>query len=185
MVRSESAAAFCYICLSKTILHLYHVNMKPPNAWIIAAAIVRDGDRILLLEEDRLGSRQLNTPGGRVRSNELPSETAVRELKEETGLDIKVSGLIAVVEGTWSDGANFARFVFEAIKIGGEEKPEKDSRIHWLKLEELLEPSHLTTPILKIESDMLKEYAKAKQRITPYFYQYENEQFRRADTELL
>lgn len=159
--------------------------MKPPNAWIIAAAIVRDGDRILLLEEDRLGIRQLNTPGGRVRSGERPSETAVREMKEETGLDIKITSLVAVVEGTWSDGVNFARFVFEAIKISGEEKPEKDARLHWLKLEELLESSRLTTPILKIERDMLQEYARAKQHVTSYFYQYEDGQFHRVDTELI
>ncbi len=158
--------------------------MKPPNAWIIAAAIVRDGDRILLLEEDRLGCRQLNTPGGRVRSNERPDETAIREVQEETGLAIKTTGLVAVIEGTWSDGANFARFIFEAVKIGGEEKPEKDSTLHWVHLEELLEPSRLAIPILEIERDMLQAYAKGKQLITPYFYQYKDGAFCRAEVDL-
>lgn len=161
------------------------LNMKPPNAWIIAAAIIRDGDRILLIEEERLGKRQLNTPGGRVRPYELPSETAIRETKEETGLDIKVLGLVAVIEGTWPDGANFARFVFEAEKIGGEEKPEKDTKLHWLTMEEILETSHLETAILEIEREMLLDYLRAKKNVIPYFYQCKNDQFYRVDSEFV
>ena len=36
-------------------------------------------------------------PGGRVEVGETPSETAVREVKEEVGLDIELEGLFEVV----------------------------------------------------------------------------------------
>jgi 8-oxo-dGTP pyrophosphatase MutT (NUDIX family) len=121
--------------------------MKPFNAFVIAAAIVRDGDRIMLLEEERIGKRQLNAPGGRVKPFESPSETAVREVKEETGLDIRLLGLVAVVEGTWSDGGKFAKFIFEAEKVGGAEKAEKDFQIHWLLKEEVLDSNLRSLPI--------------------------------------
>lgn len=147
--------------------------MSTPNAWIIAAAIVRDGDRILLLEEDRLGIRRLNTPGGRVRSGERPADTAIRETKEETGLDIRITGLAAVIEGTWADGANFARFVFEAKKTGGVERAEKTAKIHWVLPEHVLASNALPVPIIAIEKEALQEYVRARKTTTAYFYTYD------------
>jgi len=136
--------------------------MKPFNAFVVASAIVRDGDRFLFLEEERVGKRQLNAPGGRVRPYDAPSDTAVREVKEETGIDVRLLGLVAVIEGTWSDGGKFAKFVFEAEKIGGAEVAEKDSRIHWLSKEEILDPARRSLPILPIDEAMLKEFLTDK-----------------------
>lgn len=155
--------------------------MKPFNAFVIAAAIVRDGDRIMLLEEERIGKRQLNAPGGRVKPFESPSETAVREVKEETGLDIRLIDLVAVVEGTWADGGKFAKFIFEAEKIGGTEIAEKDFKIHWLSKEKILDSNLRSLPILKIDKDALVEYISSKKTITPFFYTFQNNEFQRTD----
>jgi 8-oxo-dGTP pyrophosphatase MutT (NUDIX family) len=155
--------------------------MKPFNAFVIAAAIVRDGDRIMLLEEERIGKRQLNAPGGRVKPFESPSETAVREVKEETGLDIRLLGLVAVVEGTWSDGGKFAKFIFEAEKVGGAEKAEKDFQIHWLLKEEVLDSNLRSLPILKVDEDALVEYYTSKKTITPFFYTFRDNEFERTE----
>lgn len=153
--------------------------MKPFNAFIIAAAIVQDGNRIMLLEEERVGIRQLNAPGGRVKPFESPSETAIREVKEETGLDIRLIGLVAVIEGTWADGGKFAKFVFEAEKAGGAEKAEKDFQIHWLSKEQVLDANLRSLPILKVDEDALAEYFKSKKTVTPFFYTFQNNEFQR------
>ncbi len=155
--------------------------MPAYNAFIIASAIVRDGDRILLIEENRLGGRRLNTPGGRVRPYEAPRATAARKVREETGLDIRVRDLVAVIEGTWSDGGNYARFVYEAELLGGEERAEKDSVLHWVASEQLLRPESLPVPVMTMEEEMLKEYVTDKKRVTSYVYHHRDDQCERVD----
>ena len=59
-----------------------------------AAAAVRDGDRLLLTKRSDNG--QWCLPGGGVEPGERPAETAIREVLEETGLTIRVTGLLGV-----------------------------------------------------------------------------------------
>lgn len=153
---------------------------KAFNAFVIASVIVRDGDRFLLLEEDRLGQRMLNMPGGRMNPNEVPSETACRETREETGIDVRMGALVGVVQGTWADGALFAKFIFEGERVGGEERAEKTAKIHWLTAEQLLDPKTLPAPILPVDEALLREYLSEKKAVTPFFYRYGEDGFERA-----
>ena len=150
---------------------------KPFNAFIIASAIVKHNGRILLLEEERIGERMLNAPGGRVKPGETPMETTIREVQEETGIEVRLNALVAVVQGTWSDGGLFAKFVFEADKIGGMDRAEKTATIHWLLPEQILAPSERPAPILAVDEAMLIEYLTARKEVTPFFYQYIQNQF--------
>jgi 8-oxo-dGTP pyrophosphatase MutT (NUDIX family) len=59
-----------------------------------AAAAVRDGDRLLLTRRSDNG--QWCLPGGGVDAGERPAEAAIREVREETGLTIRVTGLLVV-----------------------------------------------------------------------------------------
>jgi 8-oxo-dGTP pyrophosphatase MutT (NUDIX family) len=59
-----------------------------------ASAAVLDGDRLLLTRRSDNGEWCL--PGGGVDPGERPSETATREVLEETGLTIRVTGLLGV-----------------------------------------------------------------------------------------
>jgi 8-oxo-dGTP diphosphatase len=58
-----------------------------------------------------------NLPGGGVASGELPTEAAVREVKEETGLDVAVDRLVGVYGKTDKDELVFA---FVCRIVGGE-----------------------------------------------------------------
>lgn len=49
--------------------------------------IVKDS-KLLLLEHEKIGTWL--PPGGHIEDNELPSEAAIREVKEETGFDIEL-----------------------------------------------------------------------------------------------
>ncbi len=124
-----------------------------------------------------MDQRMLNAPGGRVKPGETPMETAVREVREETGLVIQLRSLVAVVQGTWSDGGLFAKFVFEAEKISGEEHAEKTATIHWLTPDQIINPSRRPAPFLVVDEAMLIEYLTNKKLVTPFFYQYSNNAF--------
>jgi 8-oxo-dGTP pyrophosphatase MutT (NUDIX family) len=53
-----------------------------------ASVFVVSDSKVLLLEHKKIASWL--PPGGHVEENELPNETAVREVKEETGLDVEL-----------------------------------------------------------------------------------------------
>jgi 8-oxo-dGTP diphosphatase len=53
------------------------------------AAIIRD-DLILMVRQTYKGNTFWTLPGGRIETNEKPLECAIRETKEETGLEIEI-----------------------------------------------------------------------------------------------
>jgi 8-oxo-dGTP pyrophosphatase MutT (NUDIX family) len=55
-----------------------------------ASALIIDNGRVLLLHHKKLGVWLY--PGGHVEKNETPDQTVIREVKEETGLDIEIIG---------------------------------------------------------------------------------------------
>lgn len=62
------------------------------------------GDEVLLIRrgrEPRLG--QWSLPGGRVEPGERLVETALRELREETGVEAGLLGLVDVVDGIFPE----------------------------------------------------------------------------------
>ena len=94
--------------------------------------LVRDG-RVLLAKGD-YGHRRWALPGGLVEDGEFSSEAAVRETKEETGLDVELGPLVAVVELR-----RIVLQVFLAEITGGTERPEPGeiSELRWFALDEL------------------------------------------------
>ncbi len=74
-----------------------------------AGAVVRDArGRLLLVRRGTEPGRGLwSVPGGRIEPGETAQEAAVREVEEETGLRVVVSGLAGVVELPAPEGALF------------------------------------------------------------------------------
>jgi 8-oxo-dGTP pyrophosphatase MutT (NUDIX family) len=60
-----------------------------------AAVVVFEGDRVALIERVRGGRRYYLFPGGQVEPGEAPEDAAVRETREELGLDIEIARLVA------------------------------------------------------------------------------------------
>jgi len=60
----------------------------------VGVIVVNDRGRVLL--EKRSDSGMWGFPGGGIEPGESVYETALREVKEETGLDIEINGLVGV-----------------------------------------------------------------------------------------
>jgi 8-oxo-dGTP pyrophosphatase MutT (NUDIX family) len=90
-----------------------------------AAAAVMDGDRLLLTRRTDNGEWCL--PGGAIEAGERPAEAAERETYEETGLVVRVTGLVGVysdpdVVVVYPDGnrVQVVGVVFRAEPVRGE-----------------------------------------------------------------
>lgn len=74
-------------------------NAPEPNSMVVAAsAVVTDDQGRILLQRCRDNNLWALPGGGMDLRDSLPG-TAVREVKEETGLDVEITGLV----GTYTD----------------------------------------------------------------------------------
>ncbi|WP_055534321.1 NUDIX domain-containing protein [Streptomyces graminilatus] len=66
----------------------------------VVAALLRRGDNLVLVQEQRDGKEMWSIPGGGVERGELLAEALVREVKEETGLNLTAVGQLAYLVNT-------------------------------------------------------------------------------------
>jgi 8-oxo-dGTP diphosphatase len=91
-------------------------------------------------------------PGGGVNYGETSEQAVIREIKEETGLDIKPLELIKVEEMIVPENeVHRIIFFYKAKVIGGKEKPSTDiEELKWLTPEEIVRLENLGHTILNI-----------------------------------
>ena len=71
------------------------MSRAPIPTWYFALVVVRRGHRFLLTQEKKYGSTW-SIPGGRVEPGENLVEAAVREVHEETGVPVRIDGILRV-----------------------------------------------------------------------------------------
>jgi 8-oxo-dGTP diphosphatase len=112
------------------------------------AIVVDDGHRILLALWNEVDPPLWTMPGGGVEFVETVEEAVVRELREETGYEVRVDRLLGVHSHIVSAEARVSgsrplksvRFIFAATIIGGELTREVDGttdEARWFELSEV------------------------------------------------
>lgn len=142
--------------------------MKMPTHIVAAGGIVEDGQRNILLVKTIHGGWVF--PGGQVEEGENITDALIREVKEESGIDVEVSHLIGVYSNTgvykWYDGVTDVptkvMLDFVCIPVGGklttEEGETTDSR--WVAKEEVLQM--IDSPAIKTR---YKAFLEASEKI--------------------
>jgi len=117
----------------------------PANSLVVAVAavVLDDAGRVLMIQ--RTDNDFWAIPGGAQEIGETTTEAAVREIREETGLDVEVTSLVGIYSDprhviAYDDGEVRQEFsiCFRARPIGGQPTPSSESKqVYWI------EPTHL------------------------------------------
>ncbi|WP_330271192.1 NUDIX domain-containing protein [Lentzea sp. NBC_00516] len=133
------------------------------------SAFVQDkNNRILMIR--RTDNDKYAIPGGQQEVGETLSQTAVREVKEETGIDIEVTGLIGLYSNpghviAYDDGEIRQEFsiCFKASAKGGSLSTSDESKeVQWVEPEDLEELDIHPSVKLRLEHAL-------SGKPTPYF----------------
>jgi 8-oxo-dGTP diphosphatase len=89
---------------------LESARTRAGRGWGVGALAVAD-DRVLLVRQ----GEQWLLPGGMLKADETPAAGAAREVHEETGVDVRIDGLAAIAEQTFTDGRTSFVFHFAAF----------------------------------------------------------------------
>lgn len=131
---------FCPLCSKPLVEELLdgHRRLKCPdeacgfvfyqNPIPAAGAIIVENDTILLVKRGhppRIGWWCI--PAGFMEWDEHPSQTAIREIEEETGLKIELDGFFEVYSGVDDPRSNAILMLYLGKVVGGELRPGDDA----------------------------------------------------------
>jgi 8-oxo-dGTP pyrophosphatase MutT (NUDIX family) len=107
-----------------------------------AAVFVIDKDKMLLFHRFKSGVEYYAVPGGGVEPSEKPEQAAVRELKEETNLDVVLGDKIGEFEADDNHQYFYVAKSWSGTPTFGGEELERQSptnvyRLEWIPIEKL------------------------------------------------
>lgn len=132
---------------------------------MVCGGIVEKDGKILLVQEAKESARGLwNIPAGHLDAPERIIDGAMREIKEETGFDVKLDGLLGVYQYIVMNGQRMTiRFQFKASVVSGKLKFPKDEILDakWFTPKEILamDDSKLRSPAIK---ESVRDYLSGK-----------------------
>jgi ADP-ribose pyrophosphatase YjhB (NUDIX family) len=116
------------------IEHYNDPDAPRPNRLIPAASAVVADDRGRILLARRTDNQLWTIPGGAMEPGEFIADTAVREVKEETGIDVEIVSLVGIYSNPhhvveYADGEVRQQFsiCFSCRPLGGELKPSDET----------------------------------------------------------
>ncbi|MDR0591387.1 MAG: NUDIX domain-containing protein [Candidatus Nomurabacteria bacterium] len=106
---------------------------------IVTNVIIKDGKILLIQEAQEKAYKKWWLPAGHLDDGETICDATIREGREETGYDLKLTNLLGIFNGIRSETPVFIVFLSEII--GGEEVINADEilDIKWVPLEEVMD----------------------------------------------
>ncbi|MFI6867577.1 NUDIX hydrolase [Nocardia sp. NPDC050406] len=120
-------------------------NAPKANTIKVAVSALVRNERGQILMIHRTDNSKYSIPGGGLEVGETPARAVVREVKEETGIDVTVTGLVGVFSNpehviAYDDGEVRQEFsiCFTADPLGGELRTSSESKaVSWVAPEDL------------------------------------------------
>ncbi len=118
----------------------------PERPWVGVGVVVWSGDAVLLVRRAQAPRKgQWSIPGGMQEVGETAKQTGIREVFEETGIEIAIDGLVAVVDLILPDAAGRVQTHYTLIDFHGHSVREEATpspgddadAAHWVRIDAL------------------------------------------------
>ena len=95
--------------------------------------MVYKNDEYLIINRTKTDWPGLSFPGGHVEKDETLEESIIREMKEETGLEIFSPRLVGIKDWPWGDNTRYFALLYVTNEFKGEIKSSKEGEVFFLK----------------------------------------------------
>ena len=106
------------------------------NIELTVLCMIQDGSRVLLQNRVKEDWKGYTFPGGHVEAGESFVDAVVREMKEETGLEILDPRLVGIKQFPIENG-RYIVLLFKATKFRGDVVSSEEGEMEWIELENL------------------------------------------------
>lgn len=105
---------------------------------VVSAAIIHKDNKVLIAQrrEEDAHSLMWEFPGGKVEEGESPSESIVREIKEELDIDISVDNVFDVIHHKY-EKRNIILIVYNCTYLSGVPKAIECNNFKWVDIKSL------------------------------------------------
>ncbi len=124
--------------------------------------MIRDGNKVIVIDRKKKDWPGITFPGGKVELGESFSDAVIREVKEETGLDIYSPQLCGIKD--WYDNqSRYVVFFYKTSNFQGKLQSSEEGEVWWEEMDNL--------PNLKISldmNDMIRVFTE--EELSEFFY---------------
>ena len=139
---------------------------------VVGAIILNEKNQVLIMSrktDDFMGGID-ELPSGNMEQGENIYEALIREVKEETGLNIQNPKLCGVKDWVNSDGSRYIVFLYTCNTFTGDIISSNEGNVSWIKREDFLKLK------LSVDMDVLIRVFEDPD-ITEFYYQKVNEEW--------
>ena len=130
---------------------------------IVGGIIEKDGKYLLVQEAKKKCYKKWNLPAGHLDFNESLTQGTIREIKEETGCDVKLNGICYIANKIMEDDI-FVMIIFNCKLINEDIKFDKEEilDVKWFEydeiinnMEEQLRGNHVKTAVMNNKQKLI------------------------------
>lgn len=130
--------------------------MNKPVRRAVRCYLIKD-NKVVVTKYNKGNKKEgyYDIPGGKIDDDELPKQTAIREMKEETGIDIKSLKYKGIITIEYPD-RKFLFDVFISSEYEGNPNDFEENTSEWIEINELLQKEKILSNIIILDRFFIK-----------------------------